>query len=180
VCLGSLRIDRARVLEPDTWEEPEMAALQPAATTWFAPRLGGVLAEGTRLRRLTATSRILTYHTRPELTLFEIDSGPFRGDHLMVITYGPSDFASAEAGATVVLDHPPAHDPTLGQRLLAKAREIVTRGERYADMADRQPPPPLDPALRALFVDALKRTLVRAPRDERGDIRRLIDQLRNG
>jgi hypothetical protein len=106
-------------------------------SAWRAERLGGALAEGTRLLRLAATDPYRIRHdTLPEETLFRITSGPFRDDLLLVSTYGPSGFAEAVAGVAVVPDHPPAHDAALVRRLLAYALEIQHRGERYQALAD--------------------------------------------
>jgi hypothetical protein len=158
--IAALRIEQAAVAHDD-WEDP--AAVATDAPTWRATDLDGLLPAGTRLEKLTSTDPLLVYHTQPEHTLFRILDGPFIDQRLIATTYGPSPLADAVAGAGIVLDHPPAHDPRLVRRLVSYAGEIRARGESYQRLAASEgPDSELSAEIRAMIADITREPIAQA------------------
>lgn len=92
------------------------------------------LKAGTRLTRVTATDPYwVHYDAVPREMLFRIASGRHTGDTLIAVTFGSSPLLPGLAGALIVPDHPPVHDPMVAERLLAAGWAAVERGLPYEE-----------------------------------------------
>ncbi len=92
------------------------------------------LKSGTRLTRVTATHPFwVHYDAVPREMLFRIASGRHTGDALIAVTFGASPLLPGLAGALIVPDHPPVHDPMVAERFLAAGWAAVERGLPYEE-----------------------------------------------
>lgn len=191
---ASMQIERTGLGPKDWWSDPTVLERprpwrwlrQGQPTGWIAVSFGAGLPAGTRLTKLTETDRYwVTHDSRPEHTLFRIESGKPRGDILMATTFGPSELPDAAAGALIVPDHPPVRDHGVVARLLDYASEIQVRGTRYEEAGRLAGPSPRqvaawrsaldwmsdgDPAARAAYLERLdpntRRAILDAPAED--------------
>jgi len=87
------------------------------------------LKRGTILTRITSTDPFwVHYDAVPRESLFRIATGRHEGDTLIAVTFGSSPLLPGLAGALIVRDHPPVHDPMVASRFLAAGWAAVERG----------------------------------------------------
>jgi hypothetical protein len=92
------------------------------------------LKAGTRLVRIASTDPFwVHYDAVARETLFRIASGRHEGDTVIAVTFGTSPLLPGLAGALIVPDHPPVHDPAVAVRFLAAGWAAVERGLPYEE-----------------------------------------------
>jgi hypothetical protein len=138
VVIADLAVDPAPA-RPGPWWEDWNAAMQSrhqSRPIWFAgaPAMGATpdaqrLPAGSELIRIASTDPYWVHydHVSRE-TLFQVASGPLEGERIVAVTFGHSALLPGFAGALIVPDHPPAHDPAVADHLLVAGWAAVRRG----------------------------------------------------